>query len=154
MINTVLGTPKQKGVAERMNRTLNERARAMRLNAGLPNTFWADAVNTYAYLINRGPSVPLGFRLPEEVWLGREVTHKHLRVFGCDAYIGVKDFERDKLDHKARKCTFIGYGDEKMGYRLWDPEARKVYRCRDPVSNEAGLTKIESHPHKKLRKNR
>ena len=66
MIKTVPGTPQQNGVAERMNRTLNERARSMRLNAGLPKTFWADAVNTAAYLINRGPSVPIGFKIPEE----------------------------------------------------------------------------------------
>ncbi|RVW18006.1 Retrovirus-related Pol polyprotein from transposon TNT 1-94 [Vitis vinifera] len=55
-----------------MNKTLNERARSMRLHAGLPKTFWADAVSTAAYLINRGPSVPMEFRLPEEVWSGGE----------------------------------------------------------------------------------
>ena len=36
---TILGTPQQNGVAERMNRTLNERARSMRLHARLPKTF-------------------------------------------------------------------------------------------------------------------
>uniref|UniRef100_A0A2N9FSS1 Retrovirus-related Pol polyprotein from transposon TNT 1-94 n=1 Tax=Fagus sylvatica TaxID=28930 RepID=A0A2N9FSS1_FAGSY len=76
MEKTIPRTPQQNGVAERMNRTLNERARSMRLHAGLPETFWADAVNTAAYLINRGPSVPLEFRIPEEVWSGKEVMYK------------------------------------------------------------------------------
>ncbi|RVX10708.1 Retrovirus-related Pol polyprotein from transposon TNT 1-94 [Vitis vinifera] len=67
-------TPQQNGVAERMNRTLNERARSMRLHVGLPKTFWADAVSTTAYLINRGPSVPMEFRLPEEVDLSTPVA--------------------------------------------------------------------------------
>ena len=67
MEKTILRTPQQNGVPERMNRTLNERAKSTRLHAGLPKTFWADAVNTVAYLINRGPSVPMEFRLPEEV---------------------------------------------------------------------------------------
>ena len=67
MKKTIPGTPQQNGVAERMNRTLNEPARSMRLHAGLPKTFWADAVSTAAYLINRGPSVSMEFRLPEEV---------------------------------------------------------------------------------------
>ena len=67
MEKTIPGTPQQNGVAERMNRSLNERARSMRLHAGLLKTFWADAVSTVAYLINRGPSVPMEFRLPEEV---------------------------------------------------------------------------------------
>ena len=61
MEKTIPGTPQQNGVAERMNRTLNENARSMRLHAGLPKTFWLDAVSTAAYLINRGPSVPIEF---------------------------------------------------------------------------------------------
>jgi len=39
MIKTIPGTPKQNGVAERMNRTLNERARCMRIQSGLPKAF-------------------------------------------------------------------------------------------------------------------
>ncbi|RVW53619.1 Retrovirus-related Pol polyprotein from transposon TNT 1-94 [Vitis vinifera] len=56
-----------------MNRTLNECARSMRLHVGLSKTFWADAISTAADLINQGPSVPMEFRLPEEVWSGKEV---------------------------------------------------------------------------------
>ncbi|KAL2246115.1 UNVERIFIED_CONTAM: Retrovirus-related Pol polyprotein from transposon TNT 1-94 [Sesamum indicum] len=68
MQKIIPGIPQQNGVAERMNRTLNERSRCMRLKSGLPKMFWADAVNTAAFLINRGPSVPLNNRIPEEVW--------------------------------------------------------------------------------------
>ena len=53
MEKTILGTSQQNGVVERMNKTLNERARSMRLHTGLPKTFWADAISTAAYLINR-----------------------------------------------------------------------------------------------------
>ena len=60
-------------MAKRMNRILNERARSMRLHARLPKTFWADAVSTATYVINQGPSVPMVFRLPEEVWSSKEV---------------------------------------------------------------------------------
>ena len=52
MEKTIPGTPQQNGVAELMNRTLNECLRSMRLHAGLPKTFWADAVSIAAYLIN------------------------------------------------------------------------------------------------------
>ncbi|KAF5797362.1 putative RNA-directed DNA polymerase [Helianthus annuus] len=141
MIKTVPGTPQQNGVAERMNRTLNERARSMRLNAGMPKTFWADAVNTAAYLINRSPSVPLDFKLPEEMWQGNEVSLEHLRVFGCSAYDLLEVGDRDKLDSKSKKCTFIGYGSEEMGYRLWDNEGRKVIRSKNVVFNENELYK-------------
>ena len=81
MIKTKLGTPEQNDVIERMNRTLNERMRCMRIQSGLPKAFWAEAINTTAYLINRGPSVPLNYQLPEEVWSRKEVKLSHLRIF-------------------------------------------------------------------------
>ena len=52
MEKTIPGTPQQNSVAERMNRILNERARSMRLQVGLPKFFWTDVVSTVAYLIN------------------------------------------------------------------------------------------------------
>ena len=44
----------KKMVSERMNMTIMERARSMRLHAGLPLQFWVDVVDTVVYLINRG----------------------------------------------------------------------------------------------------
>ena len=63
-------TPQENGVSERMNRTIMERARSMRLHAELPLQFWADAVDTAIYLINRGPSSALDGGIPEEAWTG------------------------------------------------------------------------------------
>ena len=51
-VKTVLRNPHQNVVAERMNMTIMERARSMRIHVGLLKQFWADAVNTM--LINRG----------------------------------------------------------------------------------------------------
>uniref|UniRef100_A0A2N9EJ65 protein-serine/threonine phosphatase n=1 Tax=Fagus sylvatica TaxID=28930 RepID=A0A2N9EJ65_FAGSY len=144
MEKTIPRTPQQNGVAERMNRTLNERARSMRLHAGLPETFWADAVNTAAYLINRGPSVPLEFRIPEEVWSGKEVNLSYLKVFGCVSYVHIDSDARSKLDAKSRKCFFIGYGDETFGYRFWDDQNRKVIRSRNVIFNEQVMYKDRS----------
>ena len=133
---TVPGTPQQNGVAERMNRTLTERARSMRLHAGLPKQFWAEAVSTAAYLINRGPSVPLEHKIPEEVWSGKEIKLSHLKVFGCVAYVHISDQARSKLDPKSHKCSFLGYGEDDFGYRLWDDQNRKIVRSRDVIFNE------------------
>ena len=57
MEKNILKKPQQNSFPKMMNRTLNERARSMRLHTRLPNIFYADVVNTIAYLINRGPSV-------------------------------------------------------------------------------------------------
>ncbi|WVY97343.1 hypothetical protein V8G54_029494 [Vigna mungo] len=118
MERTVPGMPQHNGVAERMNRTLTERARSLHLQSGLPKQFWAEAVNTATYLINRGPSVPLEHKIPEEVWSGR-----------------------NKLDPKSKKCTFIDYGEDEFGYRLWENENQKMIRSRDVIFNEKVMYK-------------
>jgi len=81
MIKTIPGTPEQNGVAVRMNRTLNEKVRSMRIQSGLPKAFWVEEINTKTYLINRGLSIPSNYQLPEEVWFGKEVKLSHLRIF-------------------------------------------------------------------------
>ncbi|GJT31036.1 putative ribonuclease H-like domain-containing protein [Tanacetum coccineum] len=46
-------TPQQNGVAKRKNMTLIEAARTMLADSFLPNTFWAKAVSTACYVLNR-----------------------------------------------------------------------------------------------------
>ncbi|CAL5331695.1 unnamed protein product [Camellia sinensis] len=133
---TVLGTPQHNAVAERMNRTIVEKVRCMLKMTKLPKPFWEEAVLVACYLINRSPSVPLNFQIPEEVWSGREISYSHLRVFGCKAFAHVSKEHRQKLDDKATPCIFIGYGDEEFGYRFWDLKNKKVIRSRDAVFQE------------------
>ncbi|KAE8698301.1 hypothetical protein F3Y22_tig00110599pilonHSYRG00009 [Hibiscus syriacus] len=144
METTVPITPQQNGVAERMNRTLNERARSMRIHAGLPKLLWAEAINTAAYLINRGPSVPLDDGIPEEAWSMKEINLSHLRVFGCISYVHINSAERSKLDAKSNKCVFVGYSGDEFGYRFWDYENRKIIRSRDAIFNENVMYKDRS----------
>ena len=73
-----------------MNRTLAERARCMRLNAGLPKVFWVETVNTASFIINRSSSSAIDLKIPEEVWSGRPVDYSSLKIFGCPAYVHVQ----------------------------------------------------------------
>ncbi|KAK2997449.1 hypothetical protein RJ639_025454 [Escallonia herrerae] len=136
---SVKRTPEQNGVAERMNKTLLERARCMRLNADLPKSFWAEAVNTACYLINRSPSSAINHRVPEEVWSGKQVNFSAMKFFGCPAYVHLHNEERSKLDPKSKECIFLGYEEGVKGYRLWDPVAKKKVISRDVVFNEAHM---------------
>jgi len=83
------GTPQENGVLERMNRTIMERARCMRLHAGFPLQFWADVVDTVFYLINRGPSSSLDGGILEETWMGKKVKYSFLKTFGCEAFVHI-----------------------------------------------------------------
>lgn len=138
---TVKGTPQQNGVAERMNRTLLERARCMRLNAGLPKIFWAEAVNMACYITNRAPSSGIDFKIPEEQWSGKPVNFENIKIFGCPAYVHVQSGERSKLDPRSRKCIFLGFEKGVKGYRLWDPISKKKVVSRDVVFDETYMLK-------------
>ena len=62
--------PPQNGVAERMNRMIQEKIRSMLSNASLPNEFWAEALATTIHLINRSPNKKLESRLLKRYGVG------------------------------------------------------------------------------------
>jgi transposase InsO family protein len=84
---TIPKTPEQNGAAERLNRTLVEKTRAMLLDARLPQSFWAEALSTANYLRNRSPTSAMDGMTPHQAWYGRKPGAEHLRVFGCAACI-------------------------------------------------------------------
>jgi len=82
---TILYSPQQNGVCERKNRMVMEMARCLMLEKKVPKEFWAKAVNTSVYLLNRLPTKSLD--TPYEVWYGLKVDVSHLKVFGSLCYI-------------------------------------------------------------------
>ena len=84
------------------------------------------------------------FRLSEEVWRGKEVKFSHLKFFGCVSYVYIDSDAHSKLDAKSKICFFIGYGDEKFGYRFWDEQNKKVIRSKNVIFNEQVMYKDRS----------
>ena len=130
---TIPRTPKQNGVAERMNRTIQETARSMIHGAGLSDEFWAEAVLTAVILRNRGPTKAVNDMTPYQCFTGNKPNVSNLRVFGCTAYMHIAKETRKKWDAKSTKCIFIGYCTQSKGYRLWNPETRRVHESRDVI---------------------
>ena len=133
---TIPKTPEQNGVSERMNRTLVETVRSMLADSRLPRRFWAKALSTAASLINRSPTKTLDGKTPFQALNGKKPNVNHLWVFGCSAYIHVPKDERKKLDPKAKKCIFLGYGTSRKGYRLYNWKTSGIIHSRGVVFNE------------------
>ena len=79
---------------------------------GLSNGFWDEAIKTVVYLKNRSPTKFLGFKTPFEALYGFKPVVSHLRVFGSKYFSHIPKVDRKKLDPKAMKCIFVGYGTE------------------------------------------
>ena len=143
---TVARNPQQNGVAERMNRTLMERVRFMLLGAGLDRSFWGEALMTAYYLINRSPAVANNFMTPQEKWTGKQPDFNHLKVFGCTAFVHIK---QDKLKARALRCLFLGYPEGIKGYKFWCLEDgyKKCLISRDVTFKEDEMAmKIKNSP--------
>ncbi|GKB28786.1 putative ribonuclease H-like domain-containing protein [Tanacetum coccineum] len=81
---SVARTPQQNGVVERRNRTLIEAARTMLVNSKLPTTFWAEAVNTACYVLNRILVIKPHNKTPYESW--KNPTDRLHKTFWVSCY--------------------------------------------------------------------
>lgn len=104
-------TPQQNGVAERMNRTLVERAKCMLFDAGLGKELWAEAINRAAYVINRSPNRSLNNEIPEHFWTSGKLNLSGVRVFGTPVMVHVPKEKRRKWDAKPKRMIFVGYSE-------------------------------------------
>ena len=78
-------------------------------NAKLSKYFWTEAMCAITDLINLSPSASLDGDVLERVWIRKDVSCKHLRVFGCRVYVHIHKDERSEFDDKAKECVFLGH---------------------------------------------
>ncbi|GJR94919.1 putative ribonuclease H-like domain-containing protein [Tanacetum coccineum] len=107
-------TPQQNGVAERKNRTLIEAARTMLADSFLPNTFWAEAVSTACYVLNR-ENDQLGYlififndSMDYQPVRSENQANKHAGPQEANHNVGTKDIidagDYEKEDESAQDC--------------------------------------------------
>ena len=95
--------------------------------------FWGEAVQTAVYLLNLSQTMCLKGKTLYEAWFGKKPTVRHLKVFGCVAFVKVTRPHLSKLDAHGMKIVFIGYEEGSKAYRLYDPMANRVHISRDVV---------------------
>lgn len=72
------------GLAERGWKILATMKDSLLIDSGLPNNFWAEAMETANYLRNRLPTKSRnhGELIPEEAWTEKRQNLAHVRIFG------------------------------------------------------------------------
>ena len=122
---TVHDTPEHNGVAERLNRTLMEKVRAMMHAAGLSDNLWGEALKHAVWLKNRTSTKALGGRTPYEVFHKAKPDLRNIHEWGCKVAVHVDN--TTKLDGRAREGRWVGYDlDAIDGHRIYYPDTRTI----------------------------
>jgi len=89
-------SPSQNGVAERMNRTIEELARAMLTGQDLPEFLWEHACLHAVYIRNRSYTKIMGTLTPYQGWHKTKPNVAHLREFSAPVWILLQGPKQDK----------------------------------------------------------
>ncbi|CAF0767559.1 unnamed protein product [Brachionus calyciflorus] len=124
--------PQMNEKAERLNRTLIEKARYMLIGSNCHINLWSGALDTSNYLRKRSPSSALNGKSPFEVFYGVLPKLSHLRVLGCEAYpLNLNNHGETFETVAKRNCIMIGYRESEVIYWIYDKKNHKVFISRD-----------------------
>ena len=133
-------TPQHTATAERGIRTIMDIAAPMLHQADLPALFWTDAVIQATVIANKLRLRPTGTDSNSKLATPYEIMHeklpdvKHLHVFGCDCdvlYTQQPGSKLPKFEKKSRLCMYVGYYEDKPGYKFFDPETNTFGYSRE-----------------------
>nr|GEW37357.1 hypothetical protein [Tanacetum cinerariifolium] len=119
-------TPQQNGVAERKNMTLIKAAKTLLAYLFLPTTFWAEAVNTACYVLNRALVTKPQNKTPYELLTGRQPIISYLRPFGCHVTILNAIDQLGKFDGKSDSEFVVGYSLNSKAFKVYNLETKRV----------------------------
>jgi len=59
------------------------------------------------------------------------------RIFGYVTYIHLSHRHQTKLQSRALKCVFVGYGSTQKGYKCYHPDTHRFYTSMDVIFDES-----------------
>ena len=131
----------QNGKAERLHRTLFNRARAIMSQTKLPPKLWGECIQTAAYLKDRTPTRTLKDMTPYEAYYGSKPDVSHLREIGCKAFILTQSERRRKIYDRSVEGILVGYSQTSKAYRCYYPTTGRIIVSRHVSFIESKDTK-------------
>jgi len=65
-------------------------------------------------------------------------------IFGCVIYVHLHPHQSTKLEERALKCVFVGYGSTQKGYCAYHPPSKKFYISMDVTLNKHSFFYVDS----------
>jgi hypothetical protein len=136
-------TPQQNGVVERKNRTLLDMARTMLDEYKTPDRFWAEAINTACYSINRLYLHRILKKTSYELLTGKKPNVSYFIVFGSRCFILIKRGRKSKFAPKAVEGFLLGYDSNTRAYTVFNKSTGLVEVSCDIVFDETNGSQVE-----------
>jgi transposase InsO family protein len=128
------------GVAERLNRTLLNKARGFLFAANASKIFWAEAVASSNYVKNMlSTRTTSGSFIPWQLWHNTPPPLGHLRIWGSQVYVKTVKKGLSKLSPRSTEGILVGYPTHTHAYRIYLPFSDKIIISRDVVFNEESI---------------
>ncbi|CAI7892600.1 unnamed protein product [Closterium sp. NIES-53] len=127
----------QQGVAERMNRTLQNSMRKLLRGMRLPNHQWPAAMDHTVILHNLLSSSSLPNNAsPHLLWTGKQGSTKMLRVFGCMVQYRPPEARAGRFSQRAQWGLHLGIEKNYNAWRIFDVHTKETVAARDVIFYE------------------
>jgi hypothetical protein len=136
-------TPQQNGVVERKNRTLLDMARTMFDEYKTSDRFWAEAINTACYSINRLYHHRILKKTSYELLTGKKPNVSYFRVFGSKCFILIKKGRKSKFAPKVVEGFLLGYDSNTRAYRVFNKSTGLVEVSCDIVFDDTNGSQVK-----------
>jgi hypothetical protein len=128
---------------ERKNITLLDIARTMLDEYKTSDQFWAEAVNTACYAINRLYLHRILKKTSYELLNGKKPNVSYFRVFDSKCFILVKRGRKSKFAPMAVEGFLLGYDSNTRAYRVFNKSTGLVEVSCDIVFDETNSSQVE-----------
>ncbi|CAI7871770.1 unnamed protein product [Closterium sp. NIES-53] len=127
----------QQGVAERMNRTLQNSMRKLLRGMQLPNHQWPAAMDHAVMLHNLMSSSSLPNNAsPHLLWTGKHGSTKMLRVFGCMVQYRPPTARAGRFSQRAQWGLHLGIEKNYNAWKIFDVHSKETVAARDVIFYE------------------
>jgi hypothetical protein len=105
--------------------------------------FWAEAINTACYSINRLYLHRILKKTSYELLSGKNPNVSYFRVFGSKCFILIKRGRKSKFAPKVVEGFLLGYDSNTRAYRVFNKSTRLVEVPCDIVFDETNGSQVE-----------
>lgn len=139
--DTTPHTPQHNPFSERFDRTFLDPIRTILEQAGLSSRYWEYAMDHVVYVKNRVPHRSITCS-PYEKLTGERPNLKHLRVFGCSAFVYEHE-PKPKVHARAAPAIMLG-GDHHGVYTVERLTDRKIINSVHVTFDEETFRGLEN----------